>query len=166
MNVFLRLWCVLAALMMAAAPAFSDDRLILDELDSFWAEVSRTVIEGDFQAYAKTYHEDAIVVSGLSKTSQPVSRSLAEWEEGFIQTSAGKNKVGLEFRFTQRINDASTAHETGLFRYSSTAEDGTTKVSYIRFEALLIKKNGWKTLMEYQKTLATPEEWDAAATNP
>ena len=166
MKAILKSWCVSAVLMVCAATALGDERPVLDELDTFWAEVSRTVIEGDFQAYKETYHQDAIVVSGISKTSQPVSRSLAEWEEGFTQTRAGKNKVGLEFRFTQRINDASTAHETGYFRYSSTGEDGIPKVSYIRFEALLVKQDGWKTLMEYQTALATQEEWDAAGLTP
>jgi hypothetical protein len=27
---------------------------------------------------------------------------------------------------------------------------------------LLVKRNGWKLLMEYQKGPATEEEWDAA----
>ena len=166
MKVILKLWCVSAVLMMCATKVLGDDRAVLDELDSFWAEIGRTVIEGDFQAYRKTYHQDAIVVSGIAKTSQPVSRSLADWEDGFTQTRAGKSKVGLEFRFTQRINDASTAHEAGYFRYSSTGEDGMPKVSYIRFEALLVKQDGWKTLMEYQKALATEEEWDEAILIP
>lgn len=166
MKAILKLWCVSALLMMCANTALGDDRTVLDELDTFWAEVGRTVIEGDFENYKKTYHQDAIVVSGISKTSHPVSWFLAEWEEGFTKTRAGNNKVGLEFRFTQRINDAGTAHETGFFRYSSTGEDGEAKVSYIRFEALLIKQDGWKTLMEYQKALATQDEWGVATLTP
>ncbi|MGD2123925.1 MAG: hypothetical protein PVJ76_19395, partial [Gemmatimonadota bacterium] len=44
-----------------SAPALAQDRT--GELDAFWAEVSRTVAEGDFEGYAATYHEDAVLVS-------------------------------------------------------------------------------------------------------
>ena len=40
------------------------------------------------------------------------------------------------------------------------------KISYIRFEALLVKQDGWKTLMKYQKALVTEEEWDEAIITP
>ncbi len=32
---------------------------------------------------------------------------------------------------------------------------------YIHFEALLLKRDGWKIMMEYQKSTATVEEWNA-----
>ena len=38
---------------------------ITGELDDFWAEVSRTVAEGDFDGYAATYHPDAVVIFGM-----------------------------------------------------------------------------------------------------
>lgn len=162
MKAFLNWWCVSLVLLMGSSPVFSAEVSVLTELDSFWAEVRRTVIEGDFQAYKETYHQDAVVVSGISNTSKPISQALIEWQDGFTQTRAGKNKVGLEFRFTQRVNDATTAHETGIFCYSSSGEDGKQNVTYIHFEALLIKQAGWKTLMEYQTALASQEEWAAA----
>ena len=163
MKTYLKMWCISAALMLCANLALGDETSVSDELDSFWAEISRAVIEGDFASYKETYHPDAIVVSGMSKNSQPASRALIDWEDGFIQTLAGNRKVNLEFRLTQRINDATTAHETGIFSYSSTGEDGKATVTYMHFEALLIKQDGWKTLMEYQKMPATQEEWDKAA---
>lgn len=166
MKAYLKIGCVLSVFMMCANPALGVELPVLDELDSFWAEISRTVSEGDFPAYKETYHQDAIVVSGISKTSQPASRALAEWEEGFTQTRSGNNTVSLEFRFTQRINDATTAHETGIFCYTSTGAEGKPNVTYIHFEALLVKQHVWKTLMEYQTALASPEEWTAAALTP
>jgi hypothetical protein len=57
------------------------------------------------------------------------------------------------------MGDETTAHETGIFLYSST--DGGGKQEYIHFEVLLVKRDGWKTLMEYQKSKATREEWES-----
>ena len=162
MKAYLNLWCVSLVLSLNASQVFSAEVPLNAELDSFWAEVVRTVSEGDFEGYKETYHQDAVVVSGISNTSKPISQALIEWQDGFTQTRVGKNKVGLDFRFTRRINDLTTAYETGIFRYSSSGEDGIQNVVYIHFEALLVKKDGWKTLMEYQTAVATVEEWAAA----
>ena len=131
------------------------------ELDEFWAAVARTVMEGDFEAYRDSYHPDAILVSGVSNISKPIAQALVDWESGFTETREGNNSVSLEFKFTRRLNDASTAHETGMFRYVSTTADGETHTTYMHFEALLIRQGGWKTLMEYQTSPATAEDWQA-----
>lgn len=44
----------------------------------------------------------------------------------------------------------------------SNPEQGQPRDDYVHFEMLLVKRNGWKLLMEYQKGPATEEEWDAA----
>jgi ketosteroid isomerase-like protein len=132
------------------------------ELDAFWAELSRTVGEGDFQGYAATYHPDAVLVSAFSGSSYPISQALAGWEQGFVDTREGRVESSVAFRFTQRLSDESTAHETGLFRYSVVNAEGRRVDQYVHFEALLVKKGGWKMVMEYQKSPATQEEWDAA----
>ena len=79
-----------------------------------------------------------------------------------MDTRAGKVKAQVDFRFTQRINDTNTAHETGLFHFSAQSEDGEQSDSYVNFEALLINQGGWKMMMEYQVSLASQEEWDLA----
>jgi len=132
------------------------------ELDAFWAEISRTVTEGDFEGYAATYHPDAILVSGSGKTSYPIATALKGWEQGFIDTAAGTMKASVEFRFTVRQNDETTAHETGIFHYTANPEEGEASEQFLHFEALLAKKDGWKMMMEYQKSPATREEWEAA----
>ncbi len=134
----------------------------LAELDAYWTEVSRTVHEGDFEAYARSYHPDGILVSGSKKYSQPISKALARWQHEFVDTKAGKMKASVEFRFSQRFGDDSTAHETGIFLYSAQLPGEAPKNEYIHFEDLLVKKpDGWKSLMEYQKSAATQAEWDA-----
>ena len=157
-----KFWVGLAALLIYSHSAFGSDDASLNELDTFWAEVTRTVNEGDFEAYSKTYHEDAILVSGPSQTSYLIGQALKRWEQGFIDTRSGKMDASVEFRFTQRLNDANTAHETGIFYYSAKAEGEESQDSYVHFEALLIRQDGWKMMMEYQKSPATRDEWDAA----
>ena len=129
------------------------------ELDAYWAEVSRTVGEGDFEGYSATYHPDAVVIFGMA--SQPISAALAGWESGFADTQAGRNTASVDFRFSIRRNDATTAHETGIFRYEARSPSGEGTAQYIHFEALLVKRDGWKMLMEFQRDPATEAEWDA-----
>ena len=80
-----------------------------------------------------------------------------------MDTAAGRVKASVEFRFTTRLHDETTAHETGVFHYSAIPAEGEATDQYVHFEALLINKDGWKMMMEYQQAPATPEEWAAAA---
>jgi hypothetical protein len=142
------------------SPARAQDRT--GELDAFWAEVSRTVAEGDFEGYAAAYHEDAILVSGLSETTHPIARALEGWKQGFLDTQAGLVEASVEFRFTRRLSDDTTGHETGIFHYEAVDSEGNHTGQFIHFEALLIREQGWKMMMEHQKSAATQEEWEAA----
>lgn len=138
----------------------ADDDARLRELDAFWAEVSRTVREGDFEGYRATCHEDGVLVSGAKQTSQRLSKALARWKQEFVDTKAGRIKARVDFRFSRRVGDGITAHETGIFHYSQVDSDGKRRDEYIHFEGLLVKKRGtWRTLMEYQKSRATLQEW-------
>ena len=141
------------------------DSTRLAELDQFWMKLAKTVQEGDFEGYKALYHKDAIVVfaSGKNKTSVPIGKALSAWKKGFTDTKEGKQKDKVEFRFSQRIGDETTAHETGIFIFSSTDNNGKVKGKYIiHFEMLLEKKdNTWFALMEYQKSEASQEEWNA-----
>jgi len=151
---------LILALGWPTAPGLAQDRTA--ELDAFWAEVSRTVAEGDFEGYAATYHDDAILVSGLAETTYPISQALDGWKQGFLDTQAGIMDASVEFRFTRRLSDATTAHETGIFHYEAVDAEGNRTGQFIHFEALLVRKAGWKMMMEYQKSVATRAEWDAA----
>ncbi len=157
-------------LVLALAVLFNPKRSLADDVkqmqvverDAFWAEISRSVGAGDFEAYAASCHPDGVLVSGTKSLSSPLSVALARWEKEFVATKAGKMKASVEFRFSQRLGDETTAHETGIFLYSSTVADGTPTAELIHFEQLLVKQNGrWKTVMEYQKSKASQKEWDA-----
>jgi len=134
-------------------------------LDALWAEVSRLVMEGDFAGYSATCHPDGVLVSGSKASSYPLSKALAGWRQGFEDTKAGKLKASVAFRFSQRFGDATTAHETGIFLYTSEPTGGEANKAYIDFEALLLKdgEGEWKVMMEYQKSAVNEEAWEALA---
>jgi ketosteroid isomerase-like protein len=141
-------------------PAAAKARLA--ELDAYWSVVSKSVNTGDFDAYSATCHPEAVLVSGGKQMSQPLASALVRWQQEFTDTREGRIRASVEFRFSTRIGDATTAHETGIFLYTSQAADGPPKAEHIHFEALLVKKpDGWKILMENQKGPATEAEWQA-----
>jgi hypothetical protein len=134
----------------------------LKQLDAYWAEVSRAVGTGDFDAYVATCHPEGVLVSGSKQTSSPLADALKRWQKDFDDTRSGKVKGSVVFKFSQRLGDATTAHETGMFMYVATAADGKETRDYIHLEALLVKRDGrWQILMEYQKSKGTREEFEA-----
>lgn len=147
--------------MLLPITVVADEAARLKELDDLWAIVSRTVRTGDFEAYASTYHPDAVLVSGVKKMSQPIAEALKRWKHEFTDTATGKMKASVEFRFSQRLGDDTTALESGIFLYSFTGDDGQWRKEYIHFECLMVKRDGWKVLMEHQKSKATEQEWEA-----
>ncbi len=151
-------------LLLCSAKGFSQksdhsESLLLSELDEYWKEISRTISDGDFEAFAETFHEKAVLVTGINDKAYPIADALARWKKDFDDTSAGIRKSSVDFRFSKRLGDGRAAHESGIFHYSYEI-DGERNDDYINFEALLIKENGWKMIMEYQKSIATKEEWD------
>ncbi len=136
-----------------------DNSARITELDDYWAEVSRCVNEGDFDGYKATCHKDGVFVSGASNKAYPLSDALKRWKQDFTDTKSGKTKASVQFRFSKRLGDKTTAHETGIFCYTSVNTDGTKKMYYINLEALLIKRGKWKIMMEYQKSEGTEKEW-------
>lgn len=157
----IQLSVLLPFIVMQMAQA-EEEQSRLAELDAYWGEVSRAVREGDFEGYKATVHKEGILVSGISKKSEPLSEALKRWKQDFENTKAGTKRAIVNFRFTRRLGDATTAHETGIFHYETVDLAGKAVPAYIHFEALLTKKDSqWLILMEYQKSKATLKEWDA-----
>lgn len=152
---------LLAFLLLLVPAATAQD--VIAELDAYWAEVSRTVQEGDFEGYAATYHPDAVLVFAGSNATMPIADGLAVWKNGFDATASGAQKASVSFRFSRRLNSATTAHEIGIFHYQADGPDGVTD-AMVHFTGLLVKKDGrWLMMMEDQEELATQAEWDALA---
>jgi len=153
---------LLSPILFSTTSFAEDEDARLAGLDAFWAEVSRSVKEGDFAAYSATCHPEAVLVSGTKKESYPLSKALARWKKEFDDTKSGDRESSVAFRFSQRYGDETTAHETGIFVYSFKQGDGEMQHEYVHLEALLLKRDGeWLTFMEYQKAPATEAEWKA-----
>ena len=134
----------------------------LTDLNAYWAEVSRCVKTGGFAGYRATTHPQGVLVAGTHDRCYPLAQALARWKQEFDDTKSGKKRASVTFRFSKRLGDESTAHETGIFLYTSTDKKGKETREYIHFEGLLRKVNGkWLMLMEYQKSKATEAEWRA-----
>lgn len=135
------------------------------ELNQYYEKLSKTVKEGDFEGYGSLYHNDAVVIftTGNNKMSVSVAEALAGWKQGFARTKAGEQKDNVEFRFSQRVGNTNTAHETGIFHFTSADNSGKALTDIlVHFEMLLVKKDGvWLASMEYQRSIATQAEWDA-----
>jgi hypothetical protein len=133
----------------------------LAELNEYWAKVSKAVGEGDFVSYQQSCHPLGVLVSGNKKMTQPLNDALARWKQEFVDTKSGAMSASVAFRFSRRIGDGTTAHESGIFRYAFQRKGEEQKVEYVRFEALLMKENGsWRILMENQQESAGEAEWN------
>jgi hypothetical protein len=142
-------------------PLEDGEKARLAGLDAYWAEVSRAVKAGDFEAYKATCHPKGVLVSGSKKVSYPLAQALNRWKTEFDDTKAGDIEASVDFRFSHRFGDTQTAHESGVFLYTQKKKDAEAIQEYIAFEVLLVKENGkWQTLMEYQMKAVSKEEWD------
>lgn len=151
---------ILFILLLAVGNLWAQNTTIY-ELKNFWVEAERQVAEGDFEAYSRSFHPEAILVNGMNKTSVPIQDALDGWEAGFLDTKLGQMTASVSFRFSDYALGDSTAHFTGIFRYEWENSGQESQVVYIHLEALLTRSNGhWQMLMEYQKALATIEEWE------
>ena len=152
----------LVLLVVVSATPTTLEAQVVAELDALWERVAQSVRTGDPDLYLSTYHPDAIFVSARRGISRTVVNDVEANREAWRATAEGRAERDVEFRFTRRINDESSAHELGIFRYTS-VENGTRTVVTIHFSAALVKVGGeWLQLLEYQHSDATDAEWEAA----
>ena len=139
---------------------YAGDKFI-DELDVAWDKLKKTISSGDFRSFKSSYHRDAVLVNGISNKCYPIKRAFDGWKKGFMDTKAGLLDANLELKFSRRVFDSSTAHETGMFHYYTIDKQGKQTDAYVYFESLWIKKqNKWFMIMENQVSRANREEWD------
>ena len=114
---------------------------VTDELDAAWDKIKTTVSNGDFHSFKSVYHRDAILVNGITNKSYPIKDAFAGWKQGFEDTKSGIISAHVDVKFSQRLYDQTSAHETGIFHYYTIDKEGKQNDSDIHFESLWIKKN-------------------------
>lgn len=133
------------------------------EIDvQIWDVLIDTVAKGDIVRMASTYAPDAVLVE--PRITKSVKSALDGWGKDMVTAKANGSRATVEFRFTRRQDDSTTAFEAGLFNYTVIDKAGVSKPVYVPFEELLAKVNGkWLILMERQFTPVAQAEWDKLA---
>jgi len=153
--------CLLAGTSAGAsqAPTASSTQ----ELDrEIWSVLVATVANDDIAGMGRVYSPDAVLVS--PKATTPIKETLERWGRDMVAAKAKGNRATVEFRFTQRLDNATTAFDSGLFKYTVIEKSGATRSNYYPFEMLLAKVNGqWRILMERQFAEVSQTEWDKLA---
>jgi uncharacterized protein (TIGR02246 family) len=125
-----------------------------------WTPVAASVVNDDIAAMGRVYHPDAVLVT--ADGTRPISQALAGWGKDMVTNKAKGTRATVALRFGKRQDDATTAFESGVFKYTVTDRSGTSTPSYRRFESLLVKSNGkWRVLMEHQLDAVTETAWNA-----
>ncbi len=142
--------------------SLAQEDAIQAELDAYWAEVVRSVVEWDLEAQKSAYHPDAI--SAFGDADSYSTRLMAELYEEIEADPDAQPPVnpGLEFRFSSRVHDASSAHEVGMYHFWA---DGRSDFFGL-VEAYLVKKDGrWVSLLDIRRgeNGRSRAEWDALA---
>jgi len=125
-----------------------------------WSAITASVADQDIDAMAATYHPDAVVVTPGGTV--PTREQLPRWGKDMEIAKARGATATVEFRFSKRLDNAATAFETGIFKYSVIDSAGKSTSFIIPMEALLVRTNGrWVVVMEHQFAAVGPAEWDA-----
>ena len=85
------------------------------ELDAYWTEMERIIREGDADAAAALYAEDAVLVSRSRNRTVPIATVFPEWRQEYDNTRSGKTSSVVSFRFSQRLNDETTAQRNNAY---------------------------------------------------
>lgn len=151
-----------------ATPLPCGEEARIKGLDAFWGKLSKAVNTGDFETFQTTAHPAAVLISGRRERSEPLANALNRWRNDFTNTREKLVAAEATFRWSKRFGDTTTAYETGILRFVSQPKDQEPFVEYIHFDAVLVNESvDWQILTEYQRGLATQEEWDALApSNP
>ena len=127
-----------------------------------WSVFVATVAADDIVGMGRAYFPDAVLVS--PKGTRPIKATLEGWGRDMVAAKARGDKATVEFRFSRRQDDSTTAFEAGIFKYTVIARSGASTPKFYPFEELLVKTDGkWRVLMERQFDPVTGDAWDKLA---
>ena len=124
-----------------------------------WSVFVTTVATDDIVRMGDAYYPNAVLVN--PRETAPIKETLERWGKDMVAAKAKGNKAEVEFRFSRRQDGATTAFESGIFKYTIIEKSGARTSKFYPFEQLLAKANGkWRVLMERQFAEVTQAEWD------
>jgi ketosteroid isomerase-like protein len=114
----------------------------------------------DADAFMALNHTDVIHISGAGKQVNGYAEYAGQMREFFAMVAARGDRIGIEFRFHERIASGDLASERGVFRMSVVPADGELRTRYGRFHTVARKADGrWRFVVDYD----TDEAGDAVA---
>ena len=130
------------------------------EIDAeIWSVFIDTVAKDDIVRMGNAYLPTAVLVSPNGTAS--IKDTIDRWGKDMVAAKAKGNRATVEFRFSKRLDNATTAFESGIFKYTVIEKNGTSTPNYYPFEELLVKVDGkWRVSMERQFAGVTTAEWD------
>ena len=127
-----------------------------------WSVFVATVAADDIVGMGRAYFPDAVLVS--PKGTRPIKATLEGWGRDMVAAKSRGDRATVEFRFSRRQDDSTTAFEAGIFKYTVIARSGASTPKFYPFEELLVKTDGkWRVLMERQFDPVTEDAWNKLA---
>lgn len=124
-----------------------------------WMPIVESVKTDDIKLMGSTYAEHAVLVS--PRATRSIADALTGWGRDMVTNKAKGTRATVEFRFSMRQDNETTAFETGMFRYTTIDKAGVASPGIYPFEELLAKIDGkWRVLMERQFAATTEAEWN------
>jgi ketosteroid isomerase-like protein len=159
-TAILSLSLVASAVAAVASQASSAGGSAADIDRDVWVPVAASVTNDDIVAMGKVYHPAAVLVTKAG--TKPITEALDGWGKDIVAAKKIGTRASVAFRFESRQDDATTAFETGIFKYSTTDKAGKVTTGYTQLEALLTKHEGaWRIVMEHQLESVTEAAWNA-----
>ena len=151
------LWSVVVVGSAASQTATASSAHEIDR--DVWSVFVATVAADDIAGMGRAYFPDAVLVS--PNGTRPIKDALERWGRDMVAAKAKGNRAAVEFRFSRRQDDTTTAFEAGIFKYTVIEQAGASNSKFYPFEQLLVKTNGkWRVLMERQFAEVTQDAWD------
>ena len=144
-----------------AAPAPKASSAVSAAIDrDVWMPVAASVTGDDIVAMGRVYHPAAVLVTRAG--TKPIAAALDGWGKDIVVAKKNGVRATVAFRFASRRDDATTAFETGIFKYTTTDRAGVSTTGYTQMEALLATHEGaWRIVMEHQLDATTEAAWNA-----
>jgi hypothetical protein len=97
-------------------PATTNSQSTPDIDRDVWSVFVATVAADDIVRMGEAYFPNAVVV--MPSATSPIKETLDRWGKDMVAAKAKGNRATVEFRFSRRQDDATTAFEAGIFRYT------------------------------------------------
>ena len=144
-------WIATSPVLAQTPPSKPSSAGFLKEINrDVWIPFSKAYATGDAEAYLNLHSKDLIRGQGNSREVLTLTQYGTGMRNFFKHVKTDGGKLGITFRFQERIANAEFGSERGFFEFSFTNAKGETRKAYGKFHVFLRKESGtWKILVDY-----------------